>query len=75
MSGKICTKVYNLFRVSNFTNKEISVILRVQNFPNLGQFHKIHETLNVRNLIPLTYYSNPMFSAHYEIKILTLSPV
>ena len=71
MSEKIYTKVYNLlarllkcniswqninFRVSNFTNKEISVILRVQNFANLGQFHKIHEILNLRNLVPVRYY-------------------
>ena len=70
MSRKIWAKVYNLLarflkcnissqnknsRVFNFANMEIGVILRVQNFANLGQFHEIHETLYLRNLIPLRY--------------------
>ena len=74
MSGKECTTVYNLLAVllkcniswqskycwlSNFVNKEISVILRAQNFPHLGQFHEIQEILYLLNLIPLTYYCQP----------------
>ena len=71
MSRKKCTKIYNSLAtflkrniswqnkyswVSNFANKEISVILMVQNFANFGQFHEI---LYLRNLIPLTYYCQP----------------
>ena len=74
MSGKICTKIYNLLdrllkcnisrhnknsRVSNFANKGISIILRIQNFANLGQFHEIHKILYLRNSITLTYYCQP----------------
>ena len=74
MSGKICTKVCNFLatflkcniswqnknsRLSNFTNKEISVILRVKNFATLGQFHESHEILYLRNLISLTCYCQP----------------
>ena len=74
MSGKECTTVYNLLAillkcsiswqskycwVSNFINKEISVVLKAQNFPHLGQFHEIQEILYLLNLIPLTYYCQP----------------
>ena len=67
--GKICAKVYNLLLlkydiiwqnnyslVSNFLNKEISVILRVQKFASFGQFCEIHEVLYPPNLISVTYY-------------------
>ena len=68
--GKICAKVYNLLAillrcdiiwqnnyslVSNFLNKEISVILKVQKFASFGQFREIHEILYPLNLIPVTY--------------------
>ena len=72
--GTISAKVYNLlaillkfdiiwesnyFLVSNFLNKEISVILTVQKFASFGQFREIHEILYPPNLIPVTYYCQP----------------
>ena len=72
--GKICAKVYNLLAillkcdiiwqnnyslVSNFLNKKISVILKVQKFASFCQFREIHEILYPPNLIPVTYYCQP----------------
>ena len=73
MSGNICTKVYNLLaiilkcniswqkkysRVSNFTNKEISIICRVQIFANFVNFTKYTKFCTCQ-VNTLTYYCQP----------------